>query len=185
MLTTYKKIEEIVLPQLTNFEQDLTVSDKVLLKKYDGPFLYGFRNAGTNLYKLDLALFNYSYSIEEIKKSLNNCWYVLTYSNKNFLYFDGSELQKINLDELQKIFENHIKQVEAQKEKVEKINVFEIALDLWQVMKDFKTKWRKLTIESDIPCRRRFRNHFDFQKIKWSNDIKDIEKQLYKNITIA
>ena len=41
-------------------------------------------------------------------------------------------------------------------------------------MRDFKLKWRTLAINSDVACRRRFRNHFNYEKIKIPKDFKKI-----------
>ena len=41
-------------------------------------------------------------------------------------------------------------------------------------MRDFKTRWRSIAINSDVACRRRFRNHFNYEKIKIPKDFKKI-----------
>jgi hypothetical protein len=47
-------------------------------------------------------------------------------------------------------------------------------------MRDYKTRWRSIAIDSDVACRRRFRNHFNYEKIKIPKDFKIISG--YKNI---
>jgi hypothetical protein len=52
MLTTYKKLEKIVAPVLRAYKTDLTTHDYNILKEYDGPFIYGFRETGTDLLRM-------------------------------------------------------------------------------------------------------------------------------------
>lgn len=96
MLNTYNKLEKIVLPELKNFYQDLTVCDKNILKKYKGKFLYGYRNSGTNLFLLDAATFDYKKSMEQLQTHLSNHLHLLKGNNKNFLFFNGEDFEKIN-----------------------------------------------------------------------------------------
>ena len=37
-------------------------------------------------------------------------------------------------------------------------------------MRDFKNKWKRIAIDSNIACRRRFRNHFNFDDVKLIGD---------------
>lgn len=185
MISTYKTIEKFVLPVLKNFEDDLKVCDKALLKKYHGDFLYGYRANGTNIYKLDIDSFDYSYDFSSLERNISNSLYVLTYPNKHFLYFDGSELKEVTKDDVEDIINEFKEKVRKRKEYIEKINIPEIAFDLFHLMRDFKNKWKRIAIDSNIACRRRFRNHFNFDKVKASSELKDIEDQLYKNLSIA
>ncbi len=173
-ISTYQKLEKIVLPELENFKSDLTVSDKELLKKYDGKFLYSYRNSGTNLFVLDIKRFDYTKTVEQLQTHLLNCLHVLRGNNKNFLFFNGDSLEKIDWENLHTLFGMFAKDVYRRKEFIDALNIDSIALDLYILMRDFKTKWRSIAIKSDIDTRRRFRNRFDYMKIKIPKDFKFI-----------
>lgn len=193
----YQQLEKVVLPGLENFKTDLTVSDKEFLKKYKGNFLYAYRNNGTNIFTLDVSNFDYTKTIEQLQDRLANCLYSLKGNNKNFLYFDGETLQKIDWEKLHTIFGSFAKEVYGRKEYFDSLQIDLIALDLYCLMRDYRTKWRTLAIDSDVACRRRFRNHFNYEKIKIpkdfkiisgyknmenSEEIKNIKKQLMENL---
>ena len=193
----YQQLKKVVLPGLENFKTDLTVSDKEFLKKYKGNFLYAYRNNGTNIFTLDVSNFDYTKTIEQLQDRLANCLYSLKGNNKNFLYFDGETLQKIDWEKLHTIFGSFAKEVYGRKEYFDSLQIDLIALDLYCLMRDFKSKWRTLAIDSDVACRRRFRNHFNYEKIKIpkdfkiisgyknmenSEEIKNIKKQLMENL---
>ena len=193
----YQQLKKVVLPELENFKTDLTVSDKEFLKKYKGNFLYAYRNNGTNIFTLDVSNFDYTKTIEQLQDRLANCLYSLKGNNKNFLYFDGETLQKIDWEKLHTIFGSFAKDVYRRKEYFDSLQIDLIALDLYCLMRDFKLKWRTLAIDSDVACRRRFRNHFNYEKIKIPKDfrkisgynniqnceeIKNIKQQLMENI---
>lgn len=193
----YQQLKKVVLPGLENFKTDLTVSDKEFLKKYKGNFLYAYRNNGTNIFTLDVSNFDYTKTIEQLQDRLANCLYSLKGNNKNFLYFDGETLQKIDWEKLHTIFGSFAKEVYGRKEYFDSLQIDLIALDLYCLMRDYKTRWRTLAIDSDVACRRRFRNHFNYEKIKIpkdfkiisgyknmenSEEIKNIKKQLMENL---
>jgi len=176
----YQQLKKVVLPGLENFKTDLTVSDKEFLKKYKGNFLYAYRNNGTNIFTLDVSNFDYTKTIEQLQDRLANCLYSLKGNNKNFFYFDGETLQKIDWEKLHTIFGSFAKEVYGRKEYFDSLQIDLIALDLYCLMRDFKTRWRSIAIDSDVACRRRFRNHFNYEKIKIPKDFKIISG--YKNI---
>ena len=70
-INTYNKLKNIVLPELETFKEDLTVTDKKILNKYHGAFLYGYRNCGTNIFTLDIDSIDYSFDIDAIKQNLS------------------------------------------------------------------------------------------------------------------
>jgi len=170
----YQQLKKVVLPGLENFKTDLTVSDKEFLKKYKGNFLYAYRNNGTNIFTLDVSNFDYTKTIEQLQDRLANCLYSLKGNNKNFLYFDGETLQKIDWEKLHTIFGSFAKEVYGRKEYFDSLQIDLITLDLYCLMRDFKTRWRSIAINSDVACRRRFRNHFNYEKIKIPKDFKKI-----------
>ena len=170
----YQQLKKVVLPGLENFKTDLTVSDKEFLKKYKGNFLYAYRNNGTNIFTLDVSNFDYTKTIEQLQDRLANCLYSLKGNNKNFLFFDGETLRKIDWEKLHTIFGSFAKEVYGRKEYFDSLQIDLIALDLYCLMRDFKTRWRSIAINSDVACRRRFRNHFNYEKIKIPKDFKKI-----------
>ena len=170
----YQQLKKVVLPGLENFKTDLTVSDKEFLKKYKGNFLYAYRNNGTNIFTLDVSNFDYTKTIEQLQDRLANCLYSLKGNNKNFLFFDGETLRKIDWEKLHTIFGSFAKEVYGRKEYFDSLQIDLIALDLYCLMRDYRTKWRTLAIDSDVACRRRFRNHFNYEKIKIPKDFKKI-----------
>jgi hypothetical protein len=170
----YQALKKIVLPSLENFKTDLTVSDKEFLKKYKGKFLYAYRNNGTNIFTLDVNTFDYTKTIEQLQDRLANCLYSLKGNNKNFLFFDGETLRKIDWEKLHTIFGSFAKEVYGRKEYFDSLQIDLITLDLYCLMRDFKTRWRSIAINSDVACRRRFRNHFNYEKIKIPKDFKKI-----------
>ena len=193
----YQQLKTFVLPVLKNYKTDLTVSDKDFLKKYKGKFLYAYRENGTNIFTLDVNNFDYTKTIEQLQDRLANCLYSLKGNNKNFLYFDGETLQKIDWEKLHTIFGSFAKEVYRRKEYFDSLQIDLIALDLYCLMRDYRTKWRTLAIDSDVACRRRSRNHFNYEKIKIpkdfkiisgyknmenSEEIKNIKKQLMENL---
>ena len=170
----YQQLKKVVLPGLENFKTDLTVSDKEFLKKYKGNFLYAYRNNGTNIFTLDVSNFDYTKTIEQLQDRLANCLYSLKGNNKNFLFFDGETLRKIDWEKLHTIFGSFAKEVYGRKEYFDSLQIDLITLDLYCLMRDFKTRWRSIAINSDVACRRRFRNHFNYEKIKIPKDFKKI-----------
>ena len=169
----FQALKKIVLPELKNFKTDLTVSDKNFLKKYKGKFLYAYRENGTNIFTLDVNTFDYTKTIEQLQDRLANCLYSLKGNNKNFLFFDGETLQKVDWEKLHTIFGSFAKEVYRRKEYLDSLDINGIAMDLYCLMRDNK-KWKSTAINSDYPAFRRFRNHFDYEKIKIPQDFKKI-----------
>lgn len=176
----YLQLESVVLPVLENFKTDFTVSDKEFLKKYKGKFLYAYRNSGTNIFALDVNNFDYTKTKEQLQDRLANCLYALKGNNKNFLYSDGTTIQVIDWEKLHIIFGSFAKDVYMRKDFIDSLQIDLLALDLYCLMRDFKTRWRSIAINSDVACHRRFRNHFNYEKIKIPKDFKTISG--YKNM---
>lgn len=178
MLNTYNKLEKIVLPELKNFYQDLTVCDKNILKKYKGKFLYGYRNSGTNLFLLDAATFDYKKSMEQLQTHLSNHLHLLKGNNKNFLFFNGEDFEKINWEELHVLFGMFAKTVYQRKNKIDSLNIEAIAFDLWNLM-SYDRKWKEKILESSSDSLRRLRNHFDYHKLKKTNDLAQLKLDIF------
>src|SRR5690348_16646940 len=49
MIQTFNELKAIVEPSLTSFHDDLNKWDRESLEKWDLPFIYGYRNTGTNM----------------------------------------------------------------------------------------------------------------------------------------
>lgn len=170
---TYKQLEQIVLPKLLGFKDDLTIYDKELLKKYKGKFLYGYRDSGTNIFCLDINNFDYSLSIRETHDFLHRKLEFVC-MNKHYLFFNGENFENICLEKVKTVFQTFYDEVFKRKEYLDSLEIDLIATDLYCLMRDYKTRWRSIAINSDIPCRRRFRNHFNYEKIKIPKDFKKI-----------
>jgi hypothetical protein len=172
-LKTYKELGKIVLPHLLGFKDDLTIYDKELLKNYKGKFLYGYRDSGTNIFCLDMDNFDYSLSTRETHDFLNRKIDFVG-MNKHYLFFNGESFEEICSDKLKTIFKAFYDDVFKRKEYLDSLQIDRIALDLYCLMRDFKTRWRNIAINSDVPSHRRFRNHFNYEKIKIPKDFKKI-----------
>ncbi|MCT7647522.1 hypothetical protein [Aliarcobacter butzleri] len=193
----YKQLEKLVLPNLINFKEDLTRFDKEVITRNKGvKFLYAYRDTGTNIVMLDKRRFIKT-SKEDLEKSLQNGFDILKGHNKAYLYFNGETINQIDFENLCSIYGMFAKEVRAHNELIANLNLDLIALDLYCLMRDFKTSWRSKAVNSDVDSRRRFRNHFDINKIKIpaefkyisnyadlkdSEEIKDIKEQLIANL---
>ena len=194
----YQQLKKVVLPELENFKTDLTVSDKEFLKKYKGNFLYAYRNNGTNIFTLDVSNFDYTKTIEQLQDRLANCLYSLKGNNKNFLYFDGETLQKIDWEKLHTIFGSFAKEVYGRKEYFDSLQIDLITLDLYCLMRDFKKSWKQFIVNHGSNSQRKtIADNFNLAKIKTpqpfnyiSNyadmrdckEIKEIKKMLLDNL---
>lgn len=193
----YKQLEKLVLPNLINFKEDLTRFDKEVITRNKGVrFLYAYRETGTNILLLDKKLYLKD-SKDNVEKTLKNNFDILKGLNKAYLYFNGETINQIDFENLCSIYELFAKEVRAYNEHIANLNLDLIALDLYCLMRDFKTSWRSKAVNSDVASRRRFRNHFDINKIKIpaefkhiskyadlkdSEEIKDIKEQLIANL---
>ena len=123
MKTAYNLIIEKVMPKLKGYTTDITKHDKQLLENYSGRFLYGTRDTGTNLLKMDLqpraylsdCFFNFldtndkEKAIQKIERTLIDevlIW--LYYSNTDFYFYDGTELRTITKARAISMFEAHV-----------------------------------------------------------------------------
>lgn len=178
-MNTFEKLKEIVLPNLVNFKDDLLVHDKKALKKYDGKFLYAYRDCGTNLLLLDnINGFDYSKSPDEIQNILDNIFSHFKGVNKNFLFCDGETISHINWEELHTILKGYASKVYNRKTYIDSLNIDAIAFDLFNLMAHNR-RWKTIITESETSdTLRRLRNRFEWVKLKKSNDLEDIKKQL-------
>jgi hypothetical protein len=125
----YSELETIVMPYLLNFKEDLTRHDKKTLSEYSGPFIYGYRPTGTNLFKLQPEetvktyfseqyikhKVNFSRSKERLfdqfRKAMLSEIIWITQENKMFLFFDGNKLIRKTKEQITLLWERHINKV--------------------------------------------------------------------------
>lgn len=180
-MTTYKKLELIVLPQLKNFQDDLKVFDKNTLSSYKGRFLYGIRENGTNLIKLDeKILVKYNPTKEKLSKQLENNLHTLKYANKKFYYFNGDSIVEVNWEQLHTYFSIFVKSAYRLLENIEKLNIDELACSLVLMMKETKN-WKAILKDSEYASYRRIRNNFNFFKFKKVSSIDDARNMLLEH----
>jgi len=160
----YKELETKVLKTLKYFKEDLTVTDKSMLKNYTGAFLYAYRGTGTSICLLDTNLHDYSKSEKQLEFSLSNIRYYLNTTNKNFLYFDGEELKIITQYELNDLYITFSNKVLDKKKLLDDLNIELITFELLNLMASTRC-WKHYILDSNNPSLRRLRNHFDFEKI--------------------
>ena len=159
-MTTYKKLEVIVLPQLKNYQDDLKVYDKKTLSSYKGRFLYGIRENGTNLIKLDeKILVKYNPTKEKLSKQLENNLHTLKYANKKFYFFNGQTIIEINS------------------------NIDELACSLVLMMKETRN-WKVILKDSEFPAYRRIRNNFNFFAFKKVSSIDEAKNMLLEHCNL-
>ena len=113
--TTFDQLKKLVDPVLKAYTDDLNKTDRGTLKKYKGPFLYGYRESGTDLLMLtDPAGYEAgnTWKIQDLKKFLEGQILWITYQaytgrNTHFLYFDGVKFRKVNADRINQIWKQH------------------------------------------------------------------------------
>lgn len=177
----YNKLKKIVLPNLVGFKEDLTVHDKKALKNYKGAYLHAYRENGTNLILLDVSLIDYSLDKEKIENDLSSMLVYFKGANLNFHYFNGTDIIRINWENVQTIYKNFVIEVLSRKDKIEKLEINLISFELLQLMVTFRN-WKQKIHESNVPSLRRLRNHFEFFKIKRTESLDDLKQQLYSNL---
>lgn len=118
-------------------------------------------------------------SKEELEESLQSGFDILKGYNKVYLYFNGETISEINYETLCSIYGLFAKKVRSHNKLIASLNLDLIALELYCLMRDFKTSWKSKAINSNEPSLRRFRNYFNFNKIKIPHDFKYISNYSY------
>lgn len=122
MKTAYEQILENVLPQVKSYKTDITEHDKKSLENYTGKFIYGSRETGTQMIKLENSIryylsdtfFNFldannkDAAINKIERELMEQHIWVTRENKNFYFFDGKELKEYSRDRVKDIYISHV-----------------------------------------------------------------------------
>lgn len=182
-MTTYTKLEAIVLPQLKCFQDDLRVCDKKSLSNYKGRFLYGIRENGTNLVKLDSKSLIKGHPTKiAMTKELERSLYALKYSNKKFYYFDGENINEINWEQLHTIYGYYVKETHRILDKLDYLGINELACSLVLLMNN--RFWKNTLKRSEYPNDRKIRNNFNFSRFKKVTIIDEAKKMLLENCNI-
>ncbi|AXH16343.1 hypothetical protein CP985_11850 [Malaciobacter mytili LMG 24559] len=183
-MSTYKKLEKIILPQLQNFQEDLTVIDKKTLSTYKGKFLYGVRPNGTNLLMLDSKRIDYKdLPLSKLENLLSSNLCILKYANKKFYYYDGETISEIDFEQLHTIYGMYCKEVYSIHKNLERLNIKKLSYVLWELMSNNR-KWKSEIKSSMNQELRKIRNNFNFFSIKRSNLISEVEEQLFSKCNI-
>lgn len=182
-MNAYDLLKKQVLPHLQNFKTDLIKHDRKLLNKYNGKFLYAYRDSGTNILCLETNSYNYMKDYNWLINMLNDRFTIFKGFNKKFLLFNGKELISLDLESLHIALENHKKEVMRKKELIDELNVKLMALDLFYLMNNTRS-WKKVIEESNDSSIRKLRIHLELTKLKKTNDLEDIETQVYNNLLI-
>lgn len=116
----------MVAPFMTGFFDDLNKHDRKMLEENDHPFIYGYRQTGTNLFLMHPSmddwfptkrykhLFGECENIETIERArqiMHEHLVWITYSNTNFLHFDGKKINTITKDQAIRIWTNYVDQL--------------------------------------------------------------------------
>ena len=116
-LQTFEQVRKIVEPMLVHYQDDLLKHDYHTLKEYHGPFVYGYRRTGTDLLLMRSHVKEYSWklpiTIDEIDTSLMQSFIWIDYQSRNthFLHFDGHKLVRKSVEDLRKIWFNHVSKI--------------------------------------------------------------------------
>ena len=125
MKTTYQQLEYLVLPNLTAYKNDLLKHDHNTLEveNYKGQFLYGYRETGTDLVKMEAdfetykARFHNPIEDTEVEKWLTEEIIWITglkgVRNNTFFYFDGKKLISVTPNRANTIHQQHINKIIA------------------------------------------------------------------------
>lgn len=130
MIKTYNDLERIVSPHVKLYRDDLIKHDRKILEEYDGPFLYGYRETGTDLIRMkpgtlkdwfpDMMYQSTPFTDkvrmkdeEEAEKTLMGelIWVTRNSGNKNFLYYDGKTLSPVTEERVKLLWRNYVKAV--------------------------------------------------------------------------
>lgn len=177
----YKKLKQTVEKELIYFKEDLEI-DIRRLKKNKSPFIYGYRQNGTNLFFLDDSVYDYSDTQESIFNILDTQLHSIIYSNKKFLYRNEETLHEVSVDTIKEKFADFKDEVARKKNKIDSLKIKALAYTLYETMVKNQKQWKSIVKTSNVAELRRIRNHFDFFQIRYSEDVYEIENQLYKYI---
>lgn len=105
MKTLYSQIEKKFLPFLGHFKEDITKHDKRSLENYTGKLIFGCRNTGSSLIKLDNSCFDYLLKddkIQDIGKHIFDSYIIVILgplNNTKFAYNDKGTIKEISESE--------------------------------------------------------------------------------------
>ena len=125
MKTTYQQLETLVLPHLKAYKDDLLKHDRDILEvqNYKGPFLYGYRETGTDLLRMLPDFKSYAKRCStpiqdtEVENWITEEIIWITGlkgdRNKTFFFFDGKKLISVTPDKANTIHQKHISKIIA------------------------------------------------------------------------
>ena len=93
-----KKMNNIVIKNVKYFRNDFYLHDICLMKEYPGRFIWMTRETGTDLIPIDF-----------LDKYMISWFHAVKKANKNFYYYNGKTLKKINIEEADKIINEYQK----------------------------------------------------------------------------
>ena len=190
----YKTLVNEVLPQLKGFETDITVYDKAMLTKYEGNFILGYRDNGTNLYRLDALEDAVNWEKQDHRKSLK---YIEQYSytfltnNDKFLFINSEGVSKsITQEDAVDFLNNRTEAAFKVIEQLERVDLKQIAYELMAFIKHNGKSWKtRLRDEWDsynsAAALRRLRNYFDHEFIFKNISKTDDEDAIYSKLSIS
>lgn len=189
--TAYKVLEKEVLPYLENFQEDITIHDKSMLKGYQGDFISLFRKTGTHLFKCDslkdAARWTYKNPLESIKLTHEGCLAMIEF-NERYLYVESDEKYSyINKAKVTKMMEaRYEKAIKLYNDSFVKMNFEGMANIIEFCMVQYGKRWKSNLIKNwDSDCcspeERRLRNHFGekfLKTIKFEEKKEEIKESL-------
>jgi len=159
-----------VLPLLKGFETDITKHDKTMLTNYEGNFILGYRDNGTNLYRLESMSDACKWEKKDHKESIainhDSALAFLT-NNQNFLFISSAgDSRVISESDAVDFLETRRDAALDIADFFEKIDLKQIAFELYLFIKHNGRNW-KSCLRGDwesclaTPALIRLRNHFE------------------------
>lgn len=184
----YESLEDIVLPVLELFYDDLLVHDKPQLKNYDGRFISGVRRTGTDLFKLDVKDYKISENADLQSIHKNSQVFVMRKENFMFLYGSEEEIKLISREEAQAILDTFaLNELTKYEENIKSLKIPILSFELELFIRNNGRRWKSKLIEafenSSEWWIRKIRNRFGFDFIKTiKTDMKEpqIQKAFYQ-----
>jgi len=190
----YKTLVKEVLPQLKGYTTDITVVDKARLTGYEGNFILGYRDSGTNLYRLDALEDAVNWKKEDLWDSLaknQECSMAFLLNNTSFLYVDKKgESFFISKKEAAEYLEKRRDKAIDVIKFFENINIKQIAFELMLFIKHNGKNWKsRLKDEwnsyNSFAALRRLRNHFNHESIFKNISKKDDEDAIRSKLSLS
>jgi len=185
----YKQVAKIALPQMACYTTDVTEHDQKNLKGYEGEFLYGIRDTGTDLYLLDTKDFPVKDDLKKIHE--DSLCFLFRSTNNIFLYGKDGKVVQISRKKAQEIAQEFlIKKLLPREKLIKDINLGNLAFQL-HLFIQYNKRWKNALHEqfdygSSEGWIRKIRNYcFNaVSKIKSSMTEDEIKYCLAKHLSI-